>query len=195
MMQDCLQVGDQVPDVSATALEGAWEATQSLLRQRIISAGHDVGDGGVAVTLLEMAFAGNCGLQVRALCAPSLAPQQGTTLVAFNVSADVPAAIHVSFLLVLQRCQSLMVVTELLAISSGCCHGMHSVSSLSKFKIGFVSERWCSAWTSQMSWSQILEHKANDIDAWNVGGSSRQRCLGSPVCRRAWLGTGSGPSA
>ena len=74
-MQHCLQVGDQVPDVSAPALEGAWEATQSLLRQRLISAGHDVGDGGVAVTLLEMAFAGNCGLQVRALCTPSL-PQK-----------------------------------------------------------------------------------------------------------------------
>ena len=59
-----LQVGDEVPDVSAAALEGAWEATQSLLRQRLISAGHDVGDGGLAVTLLEMAFAGNCGLQV-----------------------------------------------------------------------------------------------------------------------------------
>ncbi|KAK9844820.1 hypothetical protein WJX74_007244 [Apatococcus lobatus] len=57
------QVGDEVPDVSAAALEGAWEATQGLLRQRFISAGHDVGDGGIAVTLLEMAFAGNCGLQ------------------------------------------------------------------------------------------------------------------------------------
>ncbi len=62
-----MQVGDEVPDVSASALEGAWEATQGLLRQRAISAGHDVGDGGLAVTLLEMAFSGNCGIQARSL--------------------------------------------------------------------------------------------------------------------------------
>jgi hypothetical protein len=58
------QVGDEVPDVAPAALRGMWTATQALLRQRRISAGHDVSDGGVAVALLEMAFAGNCGLEV-----------------------------------------------------------------------------------------------------------------------------------
>ncbi|BDA47656.1 Phosphoribosylformylglycinamidine synthase [Coccomyxa sp. Obi] len=58
------QVGDEVPDVAPAALKGAWEATQELLRQRKISAGHDISDGGLAVALLEMAFSGNVGLTV-----------------------------------------------------------------------------------------------------------------------------------
>ena len=59
-----LQVGDEVPDVAPAALKGAWEATQELLRQRKISAGHDISDGGLAVALLEMAFSGNVGITV-----------------------------------------------------------------------------------------------------------------------------------
>lgn len=59
-----VQVGDEVPDVAPSALKSAWEATQQLLRQRKISAGHDISDGGLAVTLLEMAFSGNTGISV-----------------------------------------------------------------------------------------------------------------------------------
>ena len=59
-----MQVGDEVPDVAPSALKGAWEATQQLLRQRKISAGHDISDGGIATTLLEMSFSGNTGISV-----------------------------------------------------------------------------------------------------------------------------------
>ncbi len=52
-----------MPDVAPSALAGMWEATQALLRARRISAGHDISDGGLAVALLEMAFAGNCGVE------------------------------------------------------------------------------------------------------------------------------------
>ena len=38
---------------------------QGLLSDRLVTAGHDRSDGGLLVTLLEMAFAGNCGLDVR----------------------------------------------------------------------------------------------------------------------------------
>jgi phosphoribosylformylglycinamidine synthase len=62
-------VGDEVPDVAPQQLKAAWEATQQLLRQRKISAGHDISDGGITVALLEMAFAGNTGIKVRALLA------------------------------------------------------------------------------------------------------------------------------
>ena len=48
-------------------LAAAFEVTQTLLRQRCISAGHDISDGGIAVALLEMAFAGNTGIQVLAI--------------------------------------------------------------------------------------------------------------------------------
>ena len=56
--------------MAPSALKGAWEATQQLLRQRKISAGHDISDGGLATTLLEMSFSGNTGISVRC-CANS----------------------------------------------------------------------------------------------------------------------------
>lgn len=37
---------------------------QGLVDRKGISAGHDISDGGIVVALLEMAFAGNCGLRV-----------------------------------------------------------------------------------------------------------------------------------
>ena len=43
-----------------------YNTTQSLIADDKISAGHDISDGGMAVTLLEAAFAGNCGIQVPA---------------------------------------------------------------------------------------------------------------------------------
>ena len=54
--------------MEAGALAAAFNATQALLRQRVISAGHDISDGGIAVALLEMAFAGNTGIQVPLQC-------------------------------------------------------------------------------------------------------------------------------
>ena len=59
------QVGSEVPDLeSSDVLVDAFAATQELLETRKISAGHDISDGGLAITLLEMAFAGNCGINV-----------------------------------------------------------------------------------------------------------------------------------
>ena len=37
---------------------------QQLVKQQLLLSGHDVSDGGLVVTVLEMAFAGNCGVQV-----------------------------------------------------------------------------------------------------------------------------------
>ena len=42
-----------------------FDCVQGLLSDRLVTAGHDRSDGGLLVTLLEMAFAGNCGLDVR----------------------------------------------------------------------------------------------------------------------------------
>lgn len=58
------QVGESSPDVSPAALGAAFNATQKLIKSGKILAGHDISDGGAAVALLEMAFAGNCGLAV-----------------------------------------------------------------------------------------------------------------------------------
>ncbi|MGM0668198.1 MAG: phosphoribosylformylglycinamidine synthase [Gemmatimonadota bacterium] len=59
------QVGDEAPDMESSALlKGAFTTIQDLLAKDVLTAGHDRSDGGLVTTLLEMAFAGNCGLEV-----------------------------------------------------------------------------------------------------------------------------------
>ncbi|XP_065283087.1 phosphoribosylformylglycinamidine synthase [Dermacentor albipictus] len=59
------QLGDDVPDLEEPAkLRKAFAATQELLKGGLLMAGHDISDGGLMTCLLEMAFAGNCGLEV-----------------------------------------------------------------------------------------------------------------------------------
>ncbi len=59
------QVGDTSPDVEdAGLLKRAFEAVQQLVAEGRVTAGHDRSDGGLVTTLLEMAFAGNCGIEV-----------------------------------------------------------------------------------------------------------------------------------
>lgn len=59
------QIGNECPDVEdPELLKRAFNAIQELIDKDLILAGHDVSDGGLIVTLLEMAFAGNCGLNI-----------------------------------------------------------------------------------------------------------------------------------
>ncbi|WP_395344523.1 phosphoribosylformylglycinamidine synthase [Ningiella sp. W23] len=58
-------LGNEAPDVdSAKDLLGLFNAIQSLNQQGLIDAYHDRSDGGLLVTLLEMAFASKAGLDV-----------------------------------------------------------------------------------------------------------------------------------
>ncbi|KAK7096705.1 phosphoribosylformylglycinamidine synthase-like [Littorina saxatilis] len=59
------QVGNEVPDLdSPEQLVSAFNMVQELLAERKLTAGHDVSDGGLVTCLLEMTFAGNCGISV-----------------------------------------------------------------------------------------------------------------------------------
>ena len=59
------QIGDVSPDMEEPALvRAAFLAVQELIDQGLILAGHDRSDGGLVTTVLEMAFAGNCGLDL-----------------------------------------------------------------------------------------------------------------------------------
>ena len=77
----CLaQVYNQIGDVSADLdnskdLLNLFSAIQEMLAENLISAYHDRSDGGLLVTLLEMSFAGHCGINidVSALGAESIA--------------------------------------------------------------------------------------------------------------------------
>jgi phosphoribosylformylglycinamidine synthase len=60
------QVGDASPDVDDPhMLARAFDAVQQLVAKGLVLAGHDRSDGGLVTTLLEMAFSGNCGLDIR----------------------------------------------------------------------------------------------------------------------------------
>ncbi|XP_077022032.1 phosphoribosylformylglycinamidine synthase isoform X2 [Tamandua tetradactyla] len=59
------QLGEQPPDLDHPEnLVRAFTVTQALLKDRLLCSGHDVSDGGLITCLLEMAFAGNCGIEV-----------------------------------------------------------------------------------------------------------------------------------
>lgn len=59
------QLGDKSPDMENPALvRHAFLAVQELIGKNLILAGHDRSDGGLVTTLLEMAFAGNRGLDL-----------------------------------------------------------------------------------------------------------------------------------
>lgn len=59
------QLGNESPDLeNPAALASLFTVTQTLIEERALLAGHDRSDGGLITTLLEMAFAGNCGIDV-----------------------------------------------------------------------------------------------------------------------------------
>jgi phosphoribosylformylglycinamidine synthase len=59
------QVGDEVPDLDdPTRLAAFFDVIQGCLADGRLLAYHDRSDGGLFVTLVEMAFAGHCGLDV-----------------------------------------------------------------------------------------------------------------------------------
>ncbi|PKA57324.1 putative phosphoribosylformylglycinamidine synthase, chloroplastic/mitochondrial [Apostasia shenzhenica] len=65
LLQTFDQLGNESPDLDDILyLKKTFEAVQELLSEQLISAGHDITDGGVLVCILEMAFAGNCGVQL-----------------------------------------------------------------------------------------------------------------------------------
>lgn len=62
------QLGDETPDIeNASMLKDSFIAIQSLIEEEKITAGHDISDGGFIVCLLEMAIAGNCGIEINVI--------------------------------------------------------------------------------------------------------------------------------
>lgn len=57
------QVGNESPDLEDVPyLKRVFETVQDLIDDELVSAGHDISDGGLLVCALEMAFAGNYGI-------------------------------------------------------------------------------------------------------------------------------------
>ncbi|XP_056271464.1 phosphoribosylformylglycinamidine synthase [Pseudoliparis swirei] len=84
------QLGDCSPDLEQPQLFAAcFNATQELLRDRLLTAGHDVSDGGLISCLLEMAFAGNRGIDVEL-------PSQGAAVLELLFSEELGLVLEAS---------------------------------------------------------------------------------------------------
>ena len=65
LAQTFSQIGETSPDMeSPDLLKKGFNAIQECISKELILSGHDRSDGGLITTLLEMAFAGNCGLDI-----------------------------------------------------------------------------------------------------------------------------------
>jgi phosphoribosylformylglycinamidine synthase len=59
------QIGNESPDLDdPQLLKNTFNAVQRLISEDLILSGHDRSDGGLITTLLEMAFGGNCGIEI-----------------------------------------------------------------------------------------------------------------------------------
>jgi len=58
------QMGNDAPDTNASLITSFFTAIQALNQQQLLLAYHDRSDGGLFTTLVEMAFAGHCGLDI-----------------------------------------------------------------------------------------------------------------------------------
>jgi len=59
------QIGNVCPDLDDVSdLKRFFNAVQDLVAENLVSAGRDISDGGIVVSLLEMVFAGNCRMKV-----------------------------------------------------------------------------------------------------------------------------------
>ncbi|KAG7520508.1 hypothetical protein JOB18_030853 [Solea senegalensis] len=84
------QLGDCSPDLDQPQLLAAcFDTMQSLIQDRLLSAGHDISDGGLISCLLEMAFAGNRGIAVEL-------SSQGTGVMELLFSEELGLVLEVS---------------------------------------------------------------------------------------------------
>lgn len=59
------RLGNDCPDMDdPKAVKQAFIAVQEAIGKGLVTAGHDRSDGGIITTVLEMAFSGNCGLNI-----------------------------------------------------------------------------------------------------------------------------------
>lgn len=103
------QIGNDSPDMDdPRQFKQTFGAVQELIRRGLILAGHDRSDGGLITTLLEMAFSGNCGLEIElagndsplaALFSEELGlviecrPQELDVLAVLLTAADIPHSV------------------------------------------------------------------------------------------------------
>lgn len=153
------QIGNESPDMDDfEQLKVAIHVTQELIDRQTILAGHDRSDGGLVVTLLEMAFAGNCSIDV------SLPSPDGSS--AFEVLFNEEAGIVIEVAI-----DDVNAVTEEYAKASLLVADIGSVSAGDSITIAVGGDKPCVS-GSMTAWRDVWEATSFHLE-------KRQR---NPVC-------------
>ncbi|XP_068701529.1 phosphoribosylformylglycinamidine synthase-like [Montipora foliosa] len=160
------QLGSESPDLDdVKTFEAAFRTTQELLAQDLIMSGHDISDGGLITTILEMAFAGNCGLTVDVPC-----PDRFTFTV--NKAADVLFAEELGIILEIKDCNTEEVVNAFCEKQVP-CYQIGKANGMGKDAIVSLS----------VGGELVLEQSMVDLrDMWEATSFHLERLQSNPQC-------------
>ncbi len=147
------QVGNESPDVTDfQALTSLFEAVQTLIQVKAISAGHDKSDGGLIVTLVEMAAAGNVGIDVDVPL-----PSGGNAISAlFNEEAGVVIEVDPS------KLDDVMTAFNVKGVPSSSVHRIGSVTTDGKFTVRVGGQVAIQGTTAQ--WRDVWEETSFELE-------------------------------
>ncbi|MCK5894364.1 MAG: phosphoribosylformylglycinamidine synthase [Endozoicomonadaceae bacterium] len=155
------QLGNVPPDLdSAEEMKAFFSAIQQLIDEQKIVAYHDRSDGGLLVTLFEMAFAGHTGIRIEL---DKLAKSQ-TDLLPVLFNEELGAVIQV-------RCEEVGDVMDRLAkfgLSSGCVHRIGTLMDKQEVQLIFRGHelingnriRYHRIWSETSYWIQAMRDNA-----------------------------------
>lgn len=153
------QLGDKTADIrDPDSLKHFFDAMQALITEQLLLAYHDRSDGGIIVTLLEMAFAGHCGLDI------SL-PEQGLSPFEFLFNEEPGAVIQFTE----TNRDAVMVILERYQLQD-CIHDLGAAITGSKITLSRGNDCLYSANRNQLRaiWAETTWHM--------------QRLRDNPVC-------------
>lgn len=145
--------------------EAAFRTTQELKSQNLIVSGHDISDGGLITTLLEMAFAGNCGLSVDIPCT-------GNFTSTVSKIADVLFAEELGIVLEIKD-EDTERVLDAFREKDVPCHQIGKANGLGEDAVVSL----------QVDGEQVLEQRMVDLrDVWEATSFQLERLQSNPQC-------------
>ncbi len=146
------QVGDEVADMeSPELLKGLFELIKQLQNEKLLLAYHDRSDGGLLVTLAEMAFAGHCGWTVDIA-------GLGSDATAALFAEEIGAVLQVSD----ENVAAFELLLEQFGLSS-CSYRLGSVNEGDVLQINSASESLLSA--SRTEWQRLWSRTSYEIQS------------------------------
>ncbi|XP_047128981.1 phosphoribosylformylglycinamidine synthase isoform X1 [Hydra vulgaris] len=154
------QIGNDSPDISDFQMfSQAFIATQALIGQSLIVSGHDISDGGLITSLLEMAFAGDLSFNV----------ELESIITSNDKLLDILFAEEPSLLLEVQSNHTSDVIHFYKSVNIECV------------KIGHITS--CKNVVISLSGNEVLNHDMKNLrDIWEATSFQLERLQSNPFC-------------